>query len=701
MKTKKTIALLISFLLVSIASAEEKNPETLILFGAKENVNSAQIKPVSANTSITIAGTLRVQTEPNKEFPGIIFKPKAGTWNLSDYAEVSAQLNNVGTEPVRLYLRVDNSNANMLINSNLQCVTLKPGEKRKLSTFLMLGPWRFNKPLTLIGLRGAPGDKGNIDPSKITQVCILTDRTKTPQCFEVGNIKAEGQFRTLNADKFIPFIDRFGQFIHNDWPGKTHSLEELREHRQAEEKQLTENPGPDNWDRFGGYKAGPKLDAAGFFRVEKYQGNWWLIDPDGNLFWSHGINGVRMENPTPITDRENYFANLPNLISPLGKFYGTGTWAPQGYYKTRLFYRTYDFSKANLLQKYGEDWPRISSETAHKRLRCWGLNTIANWSNEAVYSLRRTPYTVTINYGAKKIEGSTGYWDKFYDVFDADFRRSLRERLKREKGKSAGDPWCVGFFVDNELSWGDETSLGLATLASPAAQEAKKVFVNDLKTKYQTIEKLNAVWGTSFASWKELSQSKYSPPNKESWAKTKAYEDLSAFCAKTAQTYFATVREEVKKIAPNQLYLGCRFAWWGNDLATIAATKCCDVVSFNIYDYGVEALRLPDNVDMPIIIGEFHFGALDRGMFHPGLKRAADQQDRADKYTEYVRGALRNPYIVGTHWFQYQDQPTTGRGDGENYQIGFVDIADTPYPETIAASQDIGRTMYEYRLKNK
>ncbi len=119
------------------------------------------------------------------------------------------------------------------------------------------------------------------------------------------------------------------------------------------------------------------------------------------------------------------------------------------------------------------------------------------------------------------------------------------------------------------------------------------------------------------------------------------------------------------------------------------------------YDYGVEGRSLPDNIDLPIIIGEFHFGALDRGMFHPGLKRAADQNDRADKYSEYVRGALRNPYIVGTHWFQYQDQPTTGRGDGENYQIGFVDIADTPYPEIIAASRDIGRTMYEYRLKQQ
>ena len=46
------------------------------------------------------------------------------------------------------------------------------------------------------------------------------------------------------------------------------------------------------------------------------------------------------------------------------------------------------------------------------------------------------------------------------------------------------------------------------------------------------------------------------------------------------------------------------------------------------------------------------------------------------------------------------DEPTTGRAlDGENYQIGFVDIADTPYPETIAAVRKVGDGMYAYRLQ--
>ncbi|MCD6394910.1 MAG: beta-agarase, partial [Planctomycetes bacterium] len=179
--------------------------------------------------------------------------------------------------------------------------------------------------------------------------------------------------------------------------------------------------------------------------------------------------------------------------------------------------------------------------------------------------------------------------------------------------------------------------------------------------------------------------------------KKKAADDLTAFYTKIAETYFRIIREEIKKAAPNQMYMGCRFAWV-NDCAARAAAKYCDIVCYNRYSYSVAEHRLPDNIDMPIIIGEFHFGALDRGMFHTGLKKTLNQDDRAQKYTAYVEGALRNPYIVGTHWFQYKSQATTGRGDGENYQIGFIDICGTPYPEIVTAAREIGKKMYNYRL---
>ena len=314
------------------------------------------------------------------------------------------------------------------------------------------------------------------------------------------------------------------------------------------------------------------------------------------------------------------------------------------------------------------------------------LNTIGNWSDPEIYGQQKTPYVVTASSGRRPIEGSSGYWGKFPDPFDPDFAARTAASVQAQ-GEAARSAWCLGVFVDNELAWGEELSLAVATLASPASQPAKRALLDDLQAKYDTIDRLNAAWGTQHASWDALLAGQQ-PPDQD-----KARDDLAAFATRIAEKYFEVCRAAVKEAAPQTLYLGCRFAWV-NDRAIRAAAKSCDVIGFNKYAYSVADFRLPEGVDMPAIIGEFHFGALDRGMFHPGLKKTKDQAERAATYRDYVQGALRNPLLVGTHWFQFGDQATTGRGDGENYQIGFVDVGDTPYPELIAASREVGSAMY-------
>ena len=103
---------------------------------------------------------------------------------------------------------------------------------------------------------------------------------------------------------------------------------------------------------------------------------------------------------------------------------------------------------------------------------------------------------------------------------------------------------------------------------------------------------------------------------------------------------------------------------------------------------------------MPSIIGEFHMGARDNGLFHPGLIQAATQEDRAQMYKDYMHSVVDNPYFVGAHWFQYMDSPITGRAyDGENYNVGFVNVTDTPYAPMIKAAQEINSEMYPRRFK--
>ena len=267
---------------------------------------------------------------------------------------------------------------------------------------------------------------------------------------------------------------------------------------------------------------------------------------------------------------------------------------------------------------------------------------------------RRTPYVVAVNCaGARRIEGSSGYWGKFPDPFDPSFQRQLQRQLGNQRETTAGDAWCIGYFVDNELAWGDEYSLAIATLTSPADQAAKRVMLGDLQRKYDSIDKLNTAWHTDFASWEALGESR------KALDAGRQQEDLGDFSTKIAEEYFRQCRNAVKSVAPHNLYLGCRFAWV-NDRVARAAAKYCDVIGYNMYRDSVADFQLPAGVDMPVIIGEFHFGALDRGMFHTGLRPTENQKARAEAYRRYVTGALQNPYLVGSHWFQYGDQATTG-----------------------------------------
>jgi len=661
--------------------------ETLFEFDATTDPASVQ----TTDTEIRVSDQgmeLRIGTQ--QPWPGVTLKAPEGHWDLAAFESMHVDLFNSGSQAVTVVCRVDNPGADGKKHCLTRQVTVPSGESRTLTVSLQGGPWALSKPVTLFGMRGCPGQQMSLDPSHVTQVLLFVNKPKQATQFVVKRIRTEGQVTILDADTLFPLLDRYGQFRHSTWPGKLESDSAWTLRRQQEQVDLESHAGPADRTPYGGWSAGPQLEATGFFRVQKVAGQWWLVDPEGRLFWSHGVDCVNPGMSTPISDREHYFESLPDPSTAFGRFYGRGSWAPHGYYKDHTPYQTFDFGGANLLRKYGDNWGKTFTQLTHRRLRSWGLNTIANWSDWGIRAARTTPYVGTMSIKAPTIQGSTGYWGRFPDPFDPEFRSAVRRSVTAEKKRGIGDPWCIGYFADNELAWGDVPSLAVAALKSPADQKAKQVFVSDLTARYETIEALNARWGTSHDSWQALVDGTDLPdPNR-------AGPDLRAFYQRIAEQYFLVIREEFKRLAPHQLYLGCRFAWV-NDVAAQAAARYCDVVTYNRYEDSVAGFTLPQDLDRPVLIGEFHFGALDRGLFHTGLVPTKNQAARAAHYKAYVQGALRNPAIVGTHWFQYKDQATTGRGDGENYQIGFLDICDTPYPELRQACREVGYTLYEYR----
>ncbi|PQJ80652.1 beta-galactosidase [Polaribacter porphyrae] len=695
----------IFFLMLSIFFIGCKNEkvedakDVLVLLDFDTNFKQSQVIPQDATFELiknSDDNLLKVNSGFTADKPGVVIKESADKpWDLTGYKTVKADVTNKGDEAIQVEMFVGDDPDGLVKWYCSDYMDINPGETRTIAVNLAwTEDWAFSPQIEVNGMRGVPG-KLKTDIQKINQVSFNSRYAKNSTHYTVDNIRAEGKLEIRNPKNFFPFIDEFGQFIHKDWEGKMHSNQDLVESAKNELAHLNKSIGPKNIGKFGGYTKGPKLKATGFFRTEKVNNKWWIVDPEGYIFWTAGLNCVASDAVyTGVSDRENYFKELPSRDSDFGQFYSKGTFTSHGFYLDKLPYDAYNFYQSNLFRKYGDDWLASFRDVAHKRIKDWGMNTIGFMSDFGATKQHRTPYVGSIWIkNTPKILGSEGFWGKFHDVFDPAFRIAVKNSIESQK-EGANDPWCIGYFVDNELSWGLPGFLAIGVLKSDKSQQAKIKFIKNLKNKYKKIEVLNAVWKTKHNSWDDLLKSTI-PPNEAN-----AKEDLIAFYGEIVDTYFRIINEELKKTAPNQNYLGCRFAWANNDIVLSTAGKYLDIMSFNKYEYSIENFKLPKGVDKPVMIGEFHFGALDKGSFHVGIKKARNQAERGQMYQDYIRGALRHPNIVGAHWFQYIDEPNTGRFDGENYNVGFVDIADNPFEDLIKKVKETTYSMYDYRINN-
>lgn len=562
-------------------------------------------------------------------------------------------------------------------------IALNPGETRTLT---LLIPHRelHSAPA------GVPGPRF-VDSDKITAIELFIQwpfesKQKGLADYRIFNLRTVGEPDKPTAptgDAFFPYIDVYGQYLHSDWPEKIHADADLKKAHAKELAELAASHPPAEWNRYGGWANGPQLKASGSFRTEKYKGKWWLVDPSGRLFFSHGIDVLYAQTDATRTQEHEKWFSFP-----------VTSW-------------TAPFTDWNLEKKYGKkDYSADFYETLVKRLDHWGINSIGNWGKSDLILMGRVPYTLQLTDHNPKLPQIAGAKLKFYDVFDPAYIQAMKTLVssaaakRPEVAKSLTDPLCIGYFIDNELNFGNRgrQTFGDSVLKSPAQQAAKREWVNDLKSRYGKIEKLNRAWETTYADWDAVLAGSDVPQSKAYLA------DSDRFFVKAVEQYFRLCRDAVKSAAPNRLYLGCRFISTDAVRRVLfdASKKYCDVLSVNVYAHSTANLGADKFPDMPVMIGEFHFGIYDRGLFSPGLAPAGvTQAERAVAYTRFLQGALVHPNIVGAHWFQFRDQPLTGRWDGEGYQIGFVDVADTPYVELTRAAREVGEGMYGYRLRGK
>ena len=164
-----------------------------------------------------------VRTGVEASYPGVRLDFLAGECDLSSFGRVVILVSNTTDrmETVQLSVKGETVQGQTPGGS----VKLAPHATGELRVNLKNMPWALDAPLELVGMRGfpkAPGDGSTFDLRRVRSFHIFLKQDGKPGGFAVRRIVASSEGmkqKILSAANFLPFVDRYGQFAHDDWPG--------------------------------------------------------------------------------------------------------------------------------------------------------------------------------------------------------------------------------------------------------------------------------------------------------------------------------------------------------------------------------------------------------------------------------------------------------------------------------------------------
>jgi hypothetical protein len=380
------------------------------------------------------------------------------------------------------------------------------------------------------------------------------------------------------------------------------------------------------------------------FSIQQQDRTAWLLRPNGQKFFSFGVCCVNQG-----ASREEYDSANP------------------GYAAWRYY------ADSNL-------WANATM----KRLKDWGFTTVGGWSD--FHALKRCP-DEAMGFAPVLHIGSTAgapWWD-MWDLKNIDrMDKVARDQILPLRD----DPRLIGYYSDNEIGWWNAILFKMTLEQAPTSGQRQRL-IELLRQTYRN-------------EWSELLRDFEPAPGVENWQDLDQHGVLflrpggngiqveRRFLGLLAERYYALMQEIIRRYDRRALILGDRYQSFYYPEVARACGPHVDAVSCNLnasWSDGTFTRFYLDTLHSlagkPVFIGEFYMCARENRSGNKNSRGVypvvAKQVERAAGFRNTLQALLNNPYVIGVDWFQYYDEPTHGRFDGENFNFGLVDIHNRPY----------------------
>ena len=392
------------------------------------------------------------------------------------------------------------------------------------------------------------------------------------------------------------------------------------------------------------------------FSIQQHEGISWLTKPDGKRFFSLGVCVVNQG-----ASRDQFRSTNPGYAA-FQHYENSNRWA----------------------------------EATLKRLKSWRFTTVGGWSD---YPALRQCHDADVAFiPVLAIGMSCGV--PWRDMWDTNIIAQMNQIARDQILPLRDDPRVLGYYSDNEMGWWNSALFSL-TLKQPPTSGQRQRLMQLLRETYHN-------------DWSELLKD-FEPEGVKSFAEldqrgmlylrpgSQGIRTYRRFLGLMAERYYLLMREIIHTYDPRGLVLGDRYQSFYYPEVARASASFVDADSSNLnaaWNDGTFPRFYLDTLHAlsgrPVVVSEFYMAAQQNRSGNNNdvstFPVVATQKERAAGFRNTINALARIPYVIGADWFQYYDEPTHGRNDGEDYNFGLVNIHDQPYEPLTATARALDLT---------